>query len=224
MSKQVRVPIQVRQRDDGSDQVVTDKQRAAVESEPAVAAPEPTAVESEENAPQRGGEHDASPAQRASAVRPHKPQLREEIEALKEDVETWRDRALRLQAEIENFRKRQRRLAEDRIEEDRARLLRSFLMIADNLERALQAEDGGNSALREGVEVTYRSLKQLLKQEGVERIEAEGEVFDPTWHEAVGTVPYQGVEASRDTVVDVTQAGYRLDGRLLRPARVIVAR
>ncbi len=136
----------------------------------------------------------------------------------------WRDRALRLQAEIENFRKRQRRLAEDRIEADRGRLLRNFLMIADDLERALKADSGDNGALREGVEVTHRSLKQLLKQEGVEPIAAEGEVFDPAWHEAVGTVPHQEVDLDKGTVVDVTQAGYRLNGRLLRPARVIVVR
>ncbi|MGD2164053.1 MAG: nucleotide exchange factor GrpE [Anaerolineae bacterium] len=140
-----------------------------------------------------------------------------------EDLEMWRDRALRLQAEIENFRKRQRRLAEERIEENRARLLRNFLMIADDLDRALKVEGDGDG-VREGVGVTQRSLGQLLKQEGVELIEAEGETFDPTWHEAVGTVPHEEVDADPGTVVDVTQQGYRLNGRLLRPARVIVAR
>jgi molecular chaperone GrpE len=136
----------------------------------------------------------------------------------------WRDRALSLQAEIENFRKRQRRLAEDRIEADRGRLLRKFLMIADDLERALKSEGDSNGAFREGVEVTQRSLRQMLKQEGVEPIEAEGEVFDPTWHEAVGTVPHQQMGVGKDKIVDVAQKGYRLDGRLLRPSRVIVAR
>jgi molecular chaperone GrpE len=128
------------------------------------------------------------------------------------------------QDEIENFRKRQRRLAEDRIEANRARLLRNFLMIADDLERALQVEGGADGSLRQGVELTMRSLKQLLKQEGVEPLRAKGETFDPTWHEAVGTVPHQKLGVDRDTIVDVTQQGYRLDGRLLRPARVIVAR
>jgi len=149
---------------------------------------------------------------------------KEELDSLREDVEIWRDRALRLQAEIENFRKRQRRLAEDRIEADRGRLLRNFLSVADDLERALRVEDGGREGLREGVEVTRRSLEQLLRQEGVEAIQAKGEAFDPNWHEAVGTVPEERVDAEKDTVVDVTQPGYRLNGRLLRPARVIVAR
>lgn len=147
--------------------------------------------------------------------------------AISEAVETetvaeWRDRALRLQAEMENFRKRQRRLAQDQIQADRARLLRNFLRLADDLERAQRA-DSDEETLREGMRVTYRGLKQLLKQEGAEQIKAEGEPFDPEWHEAVATVPHRGADVDRDTVVEVTQEGYRLNGKLLRPARVIVA-
>jgi len=162
------------------------------------------------------------PRVRSEAEAPQPKQ--QEMESLEEDVKMWRDRALRLQAEMENFRKRQRRLAEDQIEANRGRLLRNFLMVADDLERALSAEGGDDGNVREGLEVTQRSLQQLLRQEGVELIKARGEAFDPTWHEAVGTVPHQGVDGDRDTVVEVTQPGYRLDGGLLRPARVIVAK
>lgn len=225
MSKQVRVPIRVRRGEDGFDQEVTDRKRPTVESEPAVVPPEPVAAERQEIARPRQQQKKASSQGQRGRVRPGTGELpsSEEIKALQEDLDMWRDRALRLQAEIENFRKRQRRLSEDRIEADRARLLRNFLTVADDLERALRTNDAGNGALREGVEVTHRSLKQLLKQEGVERIKAEGEEFDPAWHEAVGTVPHEKAGVSQDTVVDVTQSGYRLDGRLLRPARVIVA-
>jgi molecular chaperone GrpE len=222
MSKQVRVPIRVRRSDERRDQEEQRDKRVVVESQPAIGEPEPIAIEEEEvvPSPQR---QEAAPGE-AQQGPPRQAQSPKEVETLKEDLEMWRDRALRLQAEIENFRKRQRRLAEDRIEADRGRLLRSFLMIADDLERALKADSGDYGALREGVEVTHRSMKQLLKQEGVEPIAAEGEVFDPTRHEAVGTVPHQDVGIDKGTVVDVTQKGYRLDGRLLRPARVIVAR
>ena len=225
MSKQLRVPIRVRRPYNGSDQEVTDRQRAAVESEPGTVAPEPVAAEREDVTPSQRRREGAFSGGQPELVRADSAQMQspEEVKTLQEDLEMWRDRALRLQAEIENFRKRQRRLAEERIEADRARLLRKFLMIADDLERALRAKEDSNGALREGVEVTHRSLKQLLRQEGVERIEAEGRAFDPIWHEAVGTVPHQDVGVSRDTVVNVTQSGYRLDGRLLRPARVIVA-
>ena len=228
MNEKVRVPIRVRRPGDGADREVTEKSSVAVEAEPAVVDPRPVATEEsqEVDAPQEA-------SMRPSQAGPEETEaLRTEeveagtlkIEALKDDVEMWRDRALRLQAEIENFRKRQRRLAQERIQADQARLLRNFLAVADDLERALEAEGGDGDALRPGVKVTHRSLNQLLKQEGVERIAAEGEVFDPTWHEAVGTIPHSEVGADKDTIVNVTQSGYRLDGRLLRPARVIVAK
>ncbi len=142
---------------------------------------------------------------------------------LEKALEEWRDRALRLQAEMENFCKRQRRLADERVDADRERLLRSFLRVADDLERALDAEETNANGLRQGVDMTYQALMQLLEREKVERIKAEGQLFDPTWHEAISTVPHQGIEVEPDTVVKVTRAGYRLNQRLLRPARVVVA-
>jgi molecular chaperone GrpE len=211
----MRVPIQVKNSPDGSKRDITREQRAVVESEPPVAERAPV-LQAEADVSEDAGAEKGSPAPRRDAQE-------EEIASLQEELETWRDRALRLQAEIENFRKRQQRLAEDRIEANRVRLLRNFLMVADNLERALRA-DGGHESLRDGVEMTHRSLKQILKQEGVEQIEAEGERFDPEWHEAVATVPHRKADVRRDTVVEVTQEGYVLNGRLLRPARVIVAR
>ena len=214
MSNRRRVPIRVRRSSDGAQQAEEKTRGAVSEPEPLVVEGEPVAAREEPKA-------SAAPVgSRAAASESGDV----ELEAAKEDLEMWRDRALRLQAEIENFRKRQRRLAEDRIAADRGRLLRSFLAVADDLERALRADSGDEAVLREGVEVTGRSLQHLLRQEGVEPIQAEGETFDPNWHEAVGTVPQERVDAERGTVVDVTQPGYRLNDRLLRPARVIVAR
>jgi molecular chaperone GrpE len=140
-----------------------------------------------------------------------------------ESLEAWRDRALRLQAEIDNFRKRQRRLAEERILADRERLLRSFLRVADDLERALNADGVDGDSLRQGVDLTHQTLMRILDQEGAEPIEALGQPFDPAWHEAIGTVPNGHVGVEPDTVVEVVEAGYRMGDRLLRPARVIVA-
>jgi len=140
-----------------------------------------------------------------------------------EELEIWKDRALRLEAEMDNFRKRQRRLAEDRIAADRERLLRAFLAVADDLARALSADGVDAESLRQGVDLTYRGLLRLLDQEGVEPIEAEGQPFDPAWHEAVGTVPHEEAGVEPDIIVEVVQPGYRIGDRLLRPARVIVA-
>lgn len=140
-----------------------------------------------------------------------------------ETLEVWRDRALRLQAEIENFRKRQQRLAEERIVADRERLLRAFLDVADDLERALATDGVDARSLRQGVDLTHQAMMRILDREGVEPIRAAGQPFDPARHEAVGAVPHQVAGAKPDTVVEVVQPGYRLGERLLRPARVIVA-
>jgi molecular chaperone GrpE len=123
---------------------------------------------------------------------------------------------------MENYRKRQRWRAEERVAQEREHLLRAFLEVADNLERALSAERADVASLRRGVEMTARTLRQLLDREGVQPIEAEGQPFDPTWHEAVSTVPHQKVDLERDAVVEVVRPGYRLEDRLLRPARVVV--
>jgi molecular chaperone GrpE len=134
----------------------------------------------------------------------------------------WRDRALRLQAEMDNFRKRQQRLAQDQIQDERRRLLTAFLGTVDNLERALRSSDNSQT-LRQGVQLTHREALQFLGREGVEEVQVLGRPFDPAWHEAVATVGRGQASAAPETVVQVLQPGYRLNDQLLRPARVIVA-
>jgi molecular chaperone GrpE len=147
----------------------------------------------------------------------------EETEQLKERLEEWRDRALRLGAEMENYRKRQKRLADQQILAERERLLSGLLSIVDDLQRALSAEAGEVESLRQGVAITHQSLMRLLEQEGVRPIKAQGQPFDPNWHEAVGSVPHEAAGADPDTIVEVVREGYRLGDRTLRPARVIIA-
>jgi molecular chaperone GrpE len=131
------------------------------------------------------------------------------------------DKYLRTLAELENVRKRLEKTYNNRVVEAQRNLLRGFLEVADNLERALEAaQEGGDIA--SGVELTYRQLQRLLAQYGVEPIEAVGRPFDPTQHEAVGTVPANGV--ADETVVAEERRGYVHDDQLLRPARVYVAK
>ncbi|MCX7855404.1 MAG: nucleotide exchange factor GrpE [Anaerolineae bacterium] len=164
------------------------------------------------------------PAPPTPAAAPSAPAGPSEEElALREELEQWKDRALRLEAEMDNFRKRLQRLAEERIAADRERLLRDFLEVADDLARALSVDGADAESIRQGVELTRRSLMNLMNREGVTPIEADGQPFDPAWHEAVGTVPAHQVGKEPDTVVHVVRAGYRIGDRLLRPARVIVA-
>jgi molecular chaperone GrpE len=140
------------------------------------------------------------------------------------DLEWWRDRALRLQAEMENFRKRQQRLAEEQVRADRERVLRAFLKVADDLERALHAAEADPERLREGVRLIYQTLLNLLEKEGVRRVEAVGQPFDPNLHEAVTAVQGQDAEGSEPKVVEVIEPGYTLGDRLLRPAKVVVSK
>jgi len=132
----------------------------------------------------------------------------------------WRALALRLQADMDNFRRRQTRRADEAIAAERERLLRLMLPVADNLSRALSHDGAGDEALRQGVELTYRELMRLLEAEGVTRIESVGHPFTPDRHEAVATVP---ADAEAGIVIEEVQAGYKLGDKLLRPARVVVA-
>ena len=164
-------------------------------------------------------------------------QHRQPIEGAKRDTVTpdepqgqlaeWRDRALRLQAEMENYRKRQQRAAQEQIRQERSRLLNSFLEIVDDLERALAAtandEPSQAKELQRGVELTHRAAMQLLEKEGAVAIEAKGQPFDPSWHEAVATVPRNGHRVEPGTVLEVVEPGYRIQDELLRPAKVVVA-
>ena len=132
----------------------------------------------------------------------------------------WEAIAKRQQAEMENFRKRQQRRADEAVSAERERLLRLMLPATDNLSRALKQETAAADSLKQGVELTRREFDRILIAEGVIRIESVGNEFDPEWHEALATLPNQG---ESNTVVEEIEAGYKLNDKLLRPAKVIVA-
>ena len=131
------------------------------------------------------------------------------------------DKYLRAVAELENVRQRLEKTYQSRVTQAQRNLLRQFLEVADNLERALDAaKDGGD--IVSGVELTYRQLQRLLADHNVEPIEAVGQPFDPMKHEAVSVVPANGVED--ETVVAEELRGYTHQNELLRPSRVYVAK
>jgi molecular chaperone GrpE len=133
---------------------------------------------------------------------------------------TWKIKAIQLQAEMDNFRKRQQRRADEAIAQGRERLLKVMLPVADNLTRALAQSPQSDGPLQKGVELTYRELMRRLENEGVTRFETTGQPFNPQWHEAVALVEGQ---AEPDTILQEVEAGYRLGDKLLRPAKVVVA-
>lgn len=145
------------------------------------------------------------------------------------NAEEWQERYLRLQAEMENLRRRFEQRAATESAEARRAILRDMLPLADHLELALQHGSALEGEAAKGfvgsIEATYRAFLETLRRYGVAPIEAEGTPFDPALHEAVGMIPLANAPAGTQAehVAHVVQRGY-LDGEtLLRPARVLVA-
>lgn len=145
-----------------------------------------------------------------------------ELERLQSEVEAERDRYLRTAAELDNLRKRAARELENARAYGIERFANELLAVVDSLEMGVSAgTDAAADALLEGGEATLRLLFTTLEKFGVVAVDPEGEPFDPQLHEAMATQP--SATAEPGSVLIVVQKGYTLNGRLLRPARVIVA-
>jgi len=149
-----------------------------------------------------------------------------ELEALRAELQERQDRFVRLQADFENFRRRTLKEREEAYQYGHQNLVKDLLPTVDNLERAIEhARKSGREdldGLLQGIDLVQRELMGVLAKHGVTEIEALGQAFDPSVHEALAQVEDPTVPAS--TVVQVFQKGYRLRDRLLRPAQVVVSR
>ena len=146
-----------------------------------------------------------------------------ELETARREADENRDRYLRLAAELDNVRKRSSRELENARRYGLERLAQALLPVRDSLEAGVAAADNADAAaLREGKRATLRLLDAALEQSGIEELDPEGEPFDPERHEAMTMQPSETAEP--DTVLTVVQKGYSIHERLLRPARVIVAK
>jgi len=160
--------------------------------------------------------------------KPKKKLTRRELEQkcaeVEEDAASYRERLMRLQAEFENYRRRQSRDRDEQRRSAKERIVREFLPVLDNLERALEHGDGAEQGkVLEGVELVFKQFRESFAQLGLEQIESLGEPFDPHVHEAMSRVDTDG-EPPDGTVVEVYQKGYLMDGKVLRPAMVGVAK
>lgn len=161
-----------------------------------------------------------------SEPQPETDQSFEEVVAqLQQDVVAARDAALRAQADAQNVKRR----AEQDVEKARKFALERFcgelLPVVDNLERALEAAAAGDEAAKpiaEGVELTLKSFLNALGKFNIEPVDPQGEPFDPNLHQAMSMV--ENPEVEPNTVIAVMQKGYTLNGRLVRPAMVMVSR
>jgi len=150
--------------------------------------------------------------------------LRSELQSAREQAAANQDRYLRARADMENYKKRIERTYADLSKSSKKDLLRKLLTVEDNLERALAYGPGDQAqgeGILEGIRLTKYQLDQILDQEGVRPIEAEGRPFDPRLEEALQSVEDPNVPDH--TVVQVVRQGYTYQDEVLRPAQVIVS-
>lgn len=145
------------------------------------------------------------------------------VKTLQAELAEAQDRAVRIAAELDNFRKRTRREMEEALRYAQLPVLRDLLPVVDNLKRALEAADleGAQNSLVVGVRMVASQLEQVLKGNHCEPIPAVGEPFDPNHHEALRMEPSD--EHAANVVSRELQTGYRMHDRVIRPAQVFVS-
>lgn len=150
--------------------------------------------------------------------------LSAELEKALEDAESHKDVAIRAKAEAENIRRRAEREVSNASKFALEKFAKEILAVVDSLEKALElpVEGEAQASMREGIELTYKLLTDILNKFSIAQIDALGSSFDPGLHEAM--VMQESEEHEPNSVMHVIQNGYSLNGRLIRPARVIVAK
>ena len=210
----------------GDDSPVTSREEA---DEPAGEEDSANEAEREEAAERDWIEPDEESASRAEPGPPDsvddaEPAEREGQDPLaqtRRERDEYLDLAKRAQADFENYRKRAAKEAAAAGERAKSGLVRELLPVVDNLERALASAQDGEQHLAEGVRLVHSELIAVLERNGVEQFDPKGESFDPSLHEALSTRSEDGADPG--VVLDVVEKGYRTNGTILRPARVVVS-
>ena len=143
-----------------------------------------------------------------------------QIEKLTAELKEKEDRVLRLQADFENFRRRTSKEKEELSAVVTQGMLKDMLPLLDNFERAMAAEAKDGEAFQKGVEMIFTQFTEILKKNGLEHIEVEGQKFDPNFHQAVMRV--QNADMEDDDIAQELQKGYMVKGRVIRPSMVQV--
>lgn len=171
---------------------------------------------------------DPAPEQGAGDEAAAGEEIPQALEAAREEAERYRDAALRAQAEVDNVRRRTAREVENAHKYALEKFAGQLLPVVDSLEKSVdEVERHAGSgeafdAIREGIELSQRLFRDTLERFGIEQVNPVGEPFDPDLHEAMSMI--ESPSAEPNSVVDVLQKGYTLNGRLLRAAMVIVAK
>lgn len=178
---------------------------------------EMTAETAEEQLVENAAETTPSPETETAEAAP----VEDKASALEAELKEKSDRILRLQADFENFRRRTAKEKEELAAVITQNILGDLLPLLDNFERAMAVEQTDGEAFQKGVEMIFTQLREVLDKHGLQSIEAEGQTFDPNFHQAVMRV--EDSDAPDGTITQVLQKGYQAKGRVIRPAMVQVA-
>src|SRR5688572_8428993 len=189
--------------------------------------PEDEPVTSRDEAGEPSGEEDPANeeqklAEKEAAEDGAQPPAEDDpVATIQRERDEYLDLARRAQADFENYRKRAAKEAAAAGQRAKSGLVRELLPVVDNLERALASARDDEQHLAEGVRLVHSELIAVLERNGVEQFDPRGERFDPGEHEALSMRAEDGAESG--TVLDVVEKGYRANGSVLRPARVVVS-
>ena len=181
-----------------------------------------TASEAEARSDSKRGKHKHKVSKKDLEHEVH--HLSEELEKARKEIEETKDRLLRGLADFDNYRKRIAREREHMTKCANEELIKRLLEVVDNIELALEAASDTKDfeGFKQGVELIYRRMSEILSKEGLCPIACLGEDFDPNYHEAVMAIDAEGTEPEK--VVEEMQKGYTLDGRVIRPSKVVVSK
>jgi molecular chaperone GrpE len=198
------------------------EERPAEASEPAEETPETAEPDAAEPAGEQDPGNEAAieeATERSDGVEGSSDE--DPVAALERERDQYLELAKRTQADFENYRKRVAKEAAAAGERAKGGLVRELLPVVDNLERAVASAGEGEQHLAEGVRLVHQELVSVLQRNGVQAFDPTGEAFDPDVHEALSTRSEEGADPG--VILDVVEKGYRLNGSVLRPARVVVS-
>lgn len=164
-----------------------------------------------------------APAEEAQEQTPEE-QLADMLAEARQTADEEKDKYLRLSAEFDNYRKRTLKEKAELIKNGAEKTLTAILPVLDDFERALKNMEASEEtrAMKEGVELIFSKFQKVLAQEGLKKIETEGQAFDTDFHEAIALVPAPS-EEQKGKILDCVQTGYMLNDKVIRHAKVAVA-
>ena len=178
----------------------------------------------DETAQTEGNVSGENPQEEAQAELSAEEQLANMLAEAQQMVEEQKDKYLRLSAEFDNYRKRTLKEKAELIKNGGEKTLTAILPVLDDFERALKNMEASEEtkAMKEGVELIFSKFQKILGQEGLQKIETEGQAFDTDFHEAIALIPAPS-EDLKGKILDCVQTGYMLNEKVIRHAKVAVA-